>query len=52
MTDENIDRFTSFKETDLANVLPNDLIFEIGNSMFRIYLVPRDMTIETLHVHE
>ena len=49
MTDQNINLFISFKDTDLAKVVPNDIIFEIGNKFFGIYKVPRNMNIETLN---
>ena len=49
MTDKNIDNFLYFKDTDLVNILPNDIIFEIGKRIFGIYKVETYEFIDTLN---
>ena len=46
---DKINKFNQFLDTDLVSVLPQDIIFEIGNTIFRIYNVPRGMNNETLN---
>ena len=45
----NIDLFTLFRQIQLSSIIPNDIIFEIGKTIFGIYKVPKNMNIKTLN---